>query len=161
LLGIAATVTGGEILEDLSGAELQAVVVLIGAAVSAAVLAVLFSYLAAYGWPNVVEMNDANLLKWYEGRGRRLRTIARWLRASVIAAVASIGLLTTAAMVSWLAAPTFTQVAIKVTAEDDSFSCGTLLSSAGPGIVRLRVIDGTVREFPFASVARIELVSSC
>ena len=38
------------------------------AAVAMAVVAVVFSYLAADGWPKVIEMNDAKLLEWYKGR---------------------------------------------------------------------------------------------
>ncbi|MXM62131.1 hypothetical protein GR925_01355 [Streptomyces sp. HUCO-GS316] len=161
LFGIAGTVTGGTILDKTSEGGRESVVGLTLAAVAVAVVAVVFSYLAAYGWPKVIEMNDPKLLNWYEGRRNRLRTIARRLRWAVVAAVLSIGLLASAAAVAWLNASNSPDTTLKVTANDDSVTCGTLLAAKTPGTVRLRVADGTVKKVPLGTATKVESVRSC
>jgi len=162
LFGIAGTVTGGQILDKLSeGTPLESVVGLTLAAVVAAVIAIVFSYLAAYGWPKVIEMNDANLLNWYKGRRTRLRDIASRLRWAVVAAVVSVGLLTFAAGVAWLNVSSSPDTTLKATTNDSSVFCGTLLSPRTAGTIRLRVANGTVKEVPLGTVSKLESVTSC
>lgn len=161
LFGIAGTVTGGEILDNISEGDRASVVGLTLAAVAVAVVAILFSYLASYGWPKVIEMTDLKLLSWYEGRRNRLRTIASRLRWAVVAAVLSIGLLASAAAVAWLNASSSPDTTLKVTANDDSVTCGTLLAAKTPSTVRLRVADGTVKEVPLGTATKVESVRSC
>lgn len=161
LFGIAGTVTGGKLLESLSEGAREVVVWLTVGAVAVAVVAIVFSYLAAYGWPKVVEMTDAKLLEWYEGRRNRLRTIARRLRWGVVAAVASVALLMSAAALAWLNPSSSPQTVLKVTARDDVVTCGTLLTAKNAGAVRLRVADGTVKEVPLDTASKVESVKSC
>jgi hypothetical protein len=161
LFGIAGTVAGGKILDNLSDGDRKSVVWLTVAAVTVAVVAVVFSYLAAYGWPKVIEMNDAKLLEWHEGRRNRLRNIASRLRWAVVAAVLSIGLLTSAAAVAWLYPSSISNTTLKVTANDNSVTCGTLLSAKTAGVVQIRVADGTVKAVPLGTVDKLESVKSC
>jgi hypothetical protein len=161
LFGIAGTVAGGSILGNLSGDHRRTVVGLTAAAIVAAILAIVSSYLAAYGWPRVVEMTDNNLLTWYEGRRNRLRTIASQLRWAVIAAVASIGLLTSAAGLAWLTLPGPPDTILKLTDRNDATTCGTLLPPKTSATVRLRLADGSVKETPLTTVLKVESVKSC
>jgi hypothetical protein len=161
LFGIAGTVAGGIILANLSSGDRKWVAGLTAVAVVVAIVAIVLSYLAAYGWPRVVEMNDDNLLKWYEGRRSRLRTMAGQLRWAVIAAVASISLLTSAAGVAWLTVPGPPSTILKLTDRDDTTTCGTLLSPKTSGTVRLRVPEGAVKEIPLATMLKVEPVKSC
>ena len=161
IFGIAGTVAGGSLLNNLSDVDRKIVVGLTVAAVAVAIVAVVFSYLAAYGWPKVVEMTDAKLLKWYEDRRKHLRTIASRLRWAVVAAVASIGLLTSAAAFAWLNASSSPRTTVRVTAVDDSVACGTLLIPTTPGNIRIRVSDGSVKEVPLKSATKVESAVSC
>jgi hypothetical protein len=161
LFGIAGTVAGGSLLANLSADSRRIVVGLTVAAVLAAVTAIVSSYLAAFGWPRIVEMTDDNLLAWYEGRRGRLRTIARRLRGAVIAAVVGIALLTSAAGVAWLTVPAPPNTLLKLTDREDATTCGTLLAPKTPGTVRLRLADGAVREPALATAVKVEAVRSC
>lgn len=161
LFGIAGTVTGGKILDNTSAGGRESVVALTLASVAVAVVAVVLSYLAAYGWPKIIEMTDPKLLSWYEGRRERLQTIASQLGWAVVAAVLSIGLLASAAAVAWLNPSSSPNTTLEVTANDASVTCGTLLAAKTPGTVRLRVADGTVKEVPLGKATKVESVRSC
>jgi hypothetical protein len=161
LFGIAGTVAGSQILSNLSQKNRELVIGLTVIAVAAALVAIISSYIAAYGWQKVTEMNDTNLIKWYQGRGKRLGYIARWLHTAVIAAGLSIALLTSAATLAWLNNSAAPNTTLRLTRADDTQACGTPLSGETAGTIRIRVIDGSVLLVPLGKVIKIESVASC
>ena len=161
LFSIAGTVAGGSILSTVRDDSRGIIVGLTVAAVAVAVVAVVLSYRAAYGWPKVLEMTDVELLAWHQARGTRLRTIARQLRWAVVAAVVSIGLVTSAAAIGWLNPSTSPSTTLKVTDQDETVACGTLLDAKKQNTVRLRLTNGSVEDVPLGTAAKVESVKSC
>jgi hypothetical protein len=162
LFGIASTVAGGTILANLTDTRKLVVVGMTLAAIVAAVLAIVASYVAAYGWPKNVDVgDDEKLLAWYSQRRARLTTIGDRLRQGVVAALVSIGLVTFAAGIAWLAPAKTPDPTLKITLSHDSTRCGLLLAGNHGGQLRLRLPDGSVAVVPLANAVKVEPVTSC
>jgi hypothetical protein len=162
LFGIASTVAGGKILENLSDTRKLVVLGLALAAIVAAVLAIVASYVAAYGWPKDVDVgDDEKLLAWYGQRRARLTTIGDRLRQGVVVAVVSIGLLTVAAGTAWLAPAKAPAPTLRISLSHDSTRCGLLLVGKHGGQLRLRLSDGSVAVVRLANAVKVKPVASC
>ena len=106
-----------------------AIVSLIGALVS-----ILASYSAAYGWPTLTDIEyDTGLLKWFAHQQNRLPKAVRRLHQAVYCAVASLAALAIAFGIAWLLPPvspalvtvTFNQ---QDNAANQASQCGQLTS---------------------------------
>jgi hypothetical protein len=162
LFGIATTVAGGTILENLSSTRKSVVIGLALAAIVAAVLAIIASYLAAYGWPKKVDVgDDAKLLAWYGQRRAQVTAIGDHLRQGVLAAVVSIGLLTIAAGIAWTAPAKASDPTVKITLSSGSTRCGLLLAGTQGGLLHLRLSDGSMAAVPLADAVEVDVVASC
>lgn len=162
LFGIAGTVAGGTILGNLSDPRKDLVLGLAAAALVAAVLAILASYTAAYGWPRNVKVSpDEELLAWYEQRDARLASISDRLRQGVAAAVVSIVLVAVAAAIAWTAPAKATDPTLKVTLSGGPPQCGQFLAGIAGGQLLLTKSDGSVATVPLAGAVKIDVVASC
>lgn len=162
LFGIASTVVGGTILENLSTTRKSWVLSLAGLAVAIAVVAILASYAAAYGWPKNVEVSpDAKLLAWYSQRRAEVTKISNRLRLGVGAAVVSITLVAIAAAIAWTAPAKASDSALKITLSGGSTRCGVLLPVNSGRLLLLTQSDGSVTRVPLASAVKIDVVKSC
>jgi len=162
LFGIAGTVAGGTILGNLSDTRKGWVLALAAAALVAAVLAILASYAAAYGWPKNVKVSpDKELLAWYDQRDARLTTISDRLRQGVAAAVVSIVLVAAAAAIAWTAPAKASDPTLKVTLAGGSTRCGQFLAGISGGQILLTQSDGSVIPVPLAGAVKIDVVASC
>ena len=125
--------------------------------VLAAACAVLCSYQAAYGWPHAVSVaNDEEQRAWHRERQEYLVIAAERLRLSVMAGVGALLSLVVATAIIWFApaaaAPTPT---VTLVGRDGSQPCGVLLSSDGPGAVRVRRTDGSVVSMSAPNLTKI------
>jgi hypothetical protein len=162
LFGIASTVAGGKILDNLSDSRKGVVLALTLAAVVMAVFAIFAAYVAAYGWPKEEDVsNDRKLVAWYNKRQARLAKIACRVRCGVVAAVVSFGLVTIAAGIAFLAPPKTPDPTLKVTLSDGSIRCGLLQTGKQSGQLNLRLSDGSVAAVPVVDLVRVEPARSC
>ncbi|MFF1475064.1 hypothetical protein [Streptomyces mirabilis] len=141
-----------------------AIALLVAVVVIAGGFAVVQAYRAAYGWPRTRTVaSDADLLTWYAALRALPATTASRLRGAVIAAGAALAVLTAGAALTWLlpeAAPPGSVV--KVTSEDQSTVCGTLLRSRASSTVSVRRADsGAVETLPVRQVVRLSPVEKC
>ena len=104
LFGVAAFVTGKDAFTGLDmWAKIVAAVAVV-CALSIGVVAVFVSNRAAYGWPELMKVKtDEDLLKWHDDRPKRLQKAARRMKIAVWLAIVSLGFVTLAAVLMWLA----------------------------------------------------------
>ncbi|GAA1540475.1 hypothetical protein GCM10009827_069740 [Dactylosporangium maewongense] len=141
---------------DVAGKAWTAVAVVV--AVGAAAVAIQQAYRAAYGQPETRTIaDDADLLAWYTAQQGLPEAIGRRLRGAARASAASLGALVVAIGLTWfMPAAEPASPLVKVTSQDQSIVCGTLLKSGTPGAVRVRRADGTVADVQVSSLAPTE-----
>lgn len=133
-------------------------------AIALAGLSVYLTYRAAYGWPETYPItNDAELLRWYRARQAAPRVQAEFLKNGVRAACGALVVLVVTVGLLWFAPqqPT-TGPLVKVTLNNGSQVCGTLLppTVSGTTLIR-RASDGTAIGIPLSSLADLTAVAAC
>jgi hypothetical protein len=102
LFSIAGLAVGRNVVSNLTtgGKVAVAVVVLVG--LTAAAVAAIFGYLAAYGWPRRARVMSKNeLAEWYQQTRDYAPTAAERLKVAVLAALASLSALVAAMFMTW------------------------------------------------------------
>lgn len=174
LFSLSGAVVGKDTVDKLATSTKIAIASLLFIALVAAVASVVSGYLAAYGWPkNVTIENDADLRVWFEQRStwnqQQLAGAVESLHRSVYAAVAALAALSVALGLLWLG-PTASAASplIRVTYTRGGISgplsvCGKL-DSLTANSVMLDVTEGprtNPQTIPVASINKTELVDSC
>lgn len=132
------------------------------AALVAAVLAIVNSYQAAYGWPVVIDTgDDVKLRAWYEGRSRQLGVAIQHFKNGVYAAIAAVGLLAFAVVLVLFWPHDAPEPAIQIVRTDESTVCGHLLDTRKAPEVRVRKSGGDVVSVVPADIRAVKAVADC
>lgn len=162
LFGIATSATGGKLFDGVTLSAREHIIKLTLAAIASAIVAIIFSSLAAHGWPSgIAKMNDERLKTWYEGWTTRLDRIGTQFRIGLGSAVVSIILLTTALAIQWTNPSQDSATKVKATSRDDAMTCGALLTRQELNTIRIRISDGTVRTLKMDDLVRLEPQGEC
>ncbi|MEU3049026.1 hypothetical protein ABZ705_21390 [Streptomyces sp. NPDC006984] len=162
LFGLAGVVTGKDAFTDLPntarfGAGVAALLALV-----AAVLAIFFSYRAAYGWPVLVSLgDDMEVSDWYRRYQSKLEKAPGRLKWGVICALIALGLLSVVAGCVWFWPRETSAPQVRVELMDESQVCGTLVSSTGRAQLRVRRPDGAVETVVASAIKSVVPASSC
>ncbi|MFF4382541.1 hypothetical protein [Kitasatospora sp. NPDC001547] len=133
------------------------------AAIGCAVVAVMKSYRAAYGWPIDVDIsNDELLKKWFDNRRDYISTAVNDLKTGVRLSLISLGSLALAAGFIWFwPRDSPTGPLVQVVRTDDARICGTLLNTTVDGELRIRRASGAVETAHATGVRSIKVVPAC
>ena len=162
LFGLAGLVVNKDTLRALPDAYLIAAAVLLGLALMSAVMAIIKSYKAAYGWPRVVDVSDdAKLASWFKDRRARLGVAASALQNGVKFSIGAISLLFACVGVIIFAPSASAKPLVAVTTENSAGECGELLSSTQGNGLRIQRTDGSITVIPWSTITKIDLVDDC
>jgi hypothetical protein len=163
LFGLTGVAVGKDSVSQLSTGGKLAVAAAGLVGLSLAALAVLNGYKAAYGWPVVTRLLEDDALKeWKRRRDEYSRTAAEVLHKAVLCAVLSLSALVVATALIWfLPAASPADATLKLSLKDRSVVCGTLVTWASDGTVRLRGKDGNVRSSRAADITKVTVVRTC
>ena len=162
LFGLGGLVVGKDTVASLqlTGKILTGAALLV--AVGLAATAVVLAYLAAYGWPKVVNLQeDQALAEWYEERQGYASKAAGFLRWSVRFAVGALAALLTAVAFVWYMPGSTPTPLVKMTFTDGYSPCGQLINSSANGQLTIQLSDGTTKSRPAAELIKSVGVTSC
>jgi hypothetical protein len=172
LFSLVGAVVAKDTITELTSTGKAGVALLGLGALALAVAAIGCGYVAAYGWPQAVEVtDDEHLRAWVESRPlelvRRVPRAIHRLHQAVVCSVVTLVLLTGALALMWLGPRKATPapvVRVSFTATGAAqAACGTLQGPAGTAVV-VRVQDGPLtrdQTVALASITRIEPVPAC
>jgi hypothetical protein len=150
-------IKGREDISSLVTSWRIGVVVLIGLAVSAAVIAIYLAALAAQGEPESIDTTATSFKKWYTDRLNKAARNLTWSRYTTIVAVVALAL---AIGTAWLA-PTErpSQTNAIVVKADGAASCGQITTVDGQ--LYLKFGDEDVVPLPLDSIVNVIPVAKC